>query len=138
MVHVFGRSTDLKMGTFWYLASPYTKYAEGPEAAFREVCRNGALLLLAGIPVFSPIAHTHPISVHGGIEAGRTFWLAADKPFMHTSQGMIILEMDGWQDSEGVSAETAYFLYARKPIITMTPGRVPEVLRVWGHQVLKS
>ena len=45
---------------FWYLASPYSKYPEGTQAAFEMACWQAGLLIRAGVPVFSPIAHSHP------------------------------------------------------------------------------
>lgn len=49
-----------------YLASPYTHSdVHVREWRFREACRAAAALLRAGITVFSPIAHSHPIAAFG-------------------------------------------------------------------------
>ena len=50
------------------------------------------LLLDAGIPVFSPIAHFHAIRCVIG-EHPHDFWMAADKPFMDAAHGLIVLEL---------------------------------------------
>ena len=56
----------------WYLASPYSLFPGGLEMATRVVSREAARLLEAGIPVVSPIAHSHTIAVHSGVvDAGR-------------------------------------------------------------------
>ena len=113
------------MNTFWYLASPYTKYPYGVEAAFQEVAKNAALLVLAKVPVFCPITHTHPLAMYVGDADNHDTWLRADLPMMHSAHGMIRLEMEGWEDSYGMEFEENYFLNAKKPVVSMTPGLVP-------------
>jgi hypothetical protein len=113
---------------YWYLASPYSKYAEGIEAAWQHVCEDAALLIRNGVPVYSPIAHTHPIAVHGNIDPyAHDIWLPADEPLMQAAKGLIVDRMQGWEDSYGISVEIAAFTKAGKPIIYMTPGEVPNI-----------
>lgn len=57
--------------SYWYLASPYSKYPAGIEAAFQDICKQTALLIRHKIPVYSPIAHTHPVAIHGEIDPTR-------------------------------------------------------------------
>ena len=115
--------------TFWYLGSPYSKYPAGLEAAFREACRNTAVLVRAGIRVYSPIAHTHPVAIHGEIDPfDHSIWLPADQPFMDAACGLIVCRMDGWLDSHGIGEELKTFEAAGKPIVYMEPGIVPAIL----------
>jgi hypothetical protein len=116
--------------SYFYLASPYSKYHAGIEVAFGIVCQNAALLVQAGIPVYSPIAHTHPIAIHGDIDPlDHSIWLPADKPFMDAACGLIVCQMAGWKDSYGVSFEIEAFKKAFKPIHMMEPGIVPKALK---------
>jgi len=113
---------------FWYLASPYSKYHAGIEAACGVVSQNAALLIKAGIPVYCPIAHTHPIAIHGDMDPlDHSIWLPLDKPFMDAAKGLIVCMMDGWDKSYGVSVEIEEFKKAGKPIVYMEPGIVPSV-----------
>ncbi len=115
--------------SFWYLASPYSKYAGGIEAAFQAASEQVALLVKARIPVYSPIVQTHPVAIYGNIDPrDHTIWLAADEPFMQASRGLIVCELEGWQSSEGVNYEIDTFKSLGKPIIHMTPGVVPTEL----------
>jgi len=112
---------------YYYLASPYSKFATGIEQAWIDVCKQAAILIEAGIPVYSPIAHTHPIAVHGGIDPyAHAIWLPADLPLMQGAKGLIICMMQGWEESYGISEEIKEFEKAGKQIIFMTPGIVPE------------
>lgn len=111
---------------YWYLATPYSKYPRGLEEAFQEACRQSAVLIKAGIRAYSPIAHTHPIAVAGGMDPlDHGIWLPADRPFMDGAQGLIVCKMDGWSASYGIGEEVKVFVAAGKPVIYMEPGQVP-------------
>ena len=111
---------------YWYLATPYSKYPHGIEEAFKLACREAALLIRNGVRVYSPIAHTHPVAVHGGIDPyAHDIWLPADEPFMHKACGLIVLRAESWEKSYGISVEIAEFQKAGKPVKYMDPGTVP-------------
>ena len=114
--------------TFHYLASPYSKYPLGKEAAYIEACRQMALLLRAGVHCLSPIAATHGAATHGDIDPdiSNPMWMELDHAFMEASDGMIVCMMTGWNESVGVAKEIEWFERAGKPIVYMLPGSVPE------------
>lgn len=115
---------------YWYLATPYSKYPLGIEAAFRIACVQTGLLMRAGVPVFSPIAHTHPISVHASMDPlDHGVWMPVDFPMMHAARGAVVCMMDGWDTSYGVGVEIKTFRDAGKQVVYMTPGEVPAELR---------
>lgn len=103
--------------TYWYLASPYSKYPLGLEAAYRDSCKAAGWLLKRSLNVFCPIAHSHPIAQFGDCaHRDHDFWMRVDKPLVDHACGMIIVEMPGWQDSTGVKMEIDWFTAAGKPI----------------------
>lgn len=111
----------------WYVATPYTKYPGGIGEAFDEACHQSATLVRAGIHVFSPIAHFHPIAILGDLDPlDHGIWIPQNRPFIAAAFGLIVVMMDGWHESDGVSAEIDAFIAAHKPIIFMGPGIVPE------------
>lgn len=116
--------------TFWYIATPYSKFPGGITAAFEGAAREAAALVKAGVPVYSPIAHTHPVALYGDIDPlDHDIWLPADAPFMEAAKGLIVCQMEGWEHSYGIGEEIKAFEAAGKPIVYMTPGVVPaEVL----------
>ena len=117
------------MTDFVYLATPYSKYRDGLEGAFRMACRQAAVLIRAGIHCYSPIAHTHPISQHGGIDPyDHSIWLPADRPFMEAAFALVVVMADGWEQSFGIDAEIKAFYVAGKPVFYMTPDQAPEEL----------
>jgi hypothetical protein len=118
------------MSGYWYLGQPYGRYPHGQEAAFILACETTAMLLKAGISTFSPIAHSHPLHVHGGLDAvDHDFWInTVDRPLMQGAKGLIFLEADGWANSMGLHEEIVEFTKAGKPVVFMQPGVIPEEL----------
>ena len=107
---------------YWYIATPYTKYQKGVQEAFEEACAAAAIMIRAGYRVFSPIAHTHSIAVYGEIPlADHNIWLPADRPFMDTAGGLVVVKMEGWDSSVGVLHEIDVFNKAKKPIEYLVP-----------------
>lgn len=123
--------------TYWYLATPYTNFEGGHEAAWIMACEQTALLLKAGVPVFSPIAHTHPIAKVGGLKiVDHNFWVnVVDAPMMKGAHGIIHLAAKGWQKSSGMHEEIVHFVKAGKPVVFMEPGIIPPGVLL-GHPKL--
>lgn len=121
--------------TFYYLATPYSKFPGGIEAAYVAACEQAAVLVRAGVPVFCPIAHTHGPAIHGGIDPlSHEIWLPADAPFMKAACGIIVCKLESWETSYGVAHEIAAFRNAGKPAYYMEPGIVPPALAVCPKQ----
>lgn len=100
-----------------YLATPYSRYEGGLEAAWIDACRVSGALMRNGFKVFSPIAHSHGIAVHGGLDPlDHEIWLPADESFMEHCEGLIVARLEGWETSKGVAFEIMKFKEAGKPI----------------------
>lgn len=112
--------------SFWYLATPYSKFPGGLEAAYKAACEQHALLVLAKVPVFCPIGHTHGPAMYGKIPPMQhDIWLPADRPFMDAACGLIVCKLPSWERSFGINEEIQIFMAAGKPVIYMEPGVVP-------------
>jgi len=111
---------------YWYLATPYTAYPDGIDAAFRQAVLAAARFVRAGHRIFSPICHSHPIALGGKIDPlDHGIWLLQDEPLMNGAVGMFVVQMPGWDVSKGVAFEIAAFRKAGKPVIFVTwPGLI--------------
>lgn len=108
--------------TLAYLATPYTNYPDNIEMAFREASRIAAVLLLAGVEVYSPIAHCHPLAVHGDIDAlDRDFWLRYQETFMARCDVLIVAKMKAWSESIGIAHEIKFFIERKRAIFMLEP-----------------
>lgn len=104
--------------TLYYLATVYTKYPRGIEAAFEDAARLAGRLLRTGIVVYSPIAHTHPIAMLSGIDPlDHSIWLDFDARMMRAADACLVALMTGWRDSYGVNHEIEFFRAAEKPVL---------------------
>jgi hypothetical protein len=109
------------LGGYIYLATPYSDYngggAMGREMAYRAAKQLAGELEVAGLTVFSPIAHFHPIGEKLGHEAlAHRDWLEVDAPFMRRAAALVVALMQGWFHSRGIGFEIAAFEACRRPI----------------------
>lgn len=103
--------------TFWYLASPYSRYRFGLERAALDVAQIGAQLAGRRIPFYCPIAETHAIARAGDMDPlNADLWLEHDAPLMRAASGLLICQLPGWDTSHGIGVEIDVFLGADKPV----------------------
>lgn len=104
-----------------YLAAPYSHPDLAVvEARFAAINRAAAALISDGHVVFSPISMTHPIAMVLGNHLSEA-WYGFDHPFMDASAECVVLMLDGWKQSRGVTAEIAYFTAQEKPVRYIEP-----------------
>lgn len=112
----------IKDGQFFYVGTPYSKYPHGLEAAFEMACQATAYLGEAGVPVYSPIAHTHPISRHVSVSpTDHEFWVRFDAPLVRAAAGLIVVMAEGWNQSRGLTHEIEEFQRVGKPVVYWDP-----------------
>jgi hypothetical protein len=90
-----------------YLASPYSH--SNPlvsEARFDAACLATVSLVKTGRPVFAPIVMGHPL-VRFGLPSAWSFWQALAQVYLQRCDELVVLQIDGWQESKGVQAEIA-------------------------------
>jgi hypothetical protein len=107
---------------YWYLGTCYSKWPHGINDANAFAQKMTGRLFLAGVPTFSPIAHTHGIALASGIDPfSHAIFMPLDKPMVEVSYGGLIAEMPGWKDSKGVQMEIAWFRELKKPLWLIHP-----------------
>ncbi len=119
-----------------YLASPYSKYPGGREAAYKEVCSKAAELMQQ-VAIFCPIAHSHSIELEGmnGDIKNGDWWLKQDFAVLKRCDELWVYQMPGWEESYGVTKEIMFALnnlipikmipYVQSSIKVSTPVRNP-------------
>jgi hypothetical protein len=105
-----------------YLASPYSH----PDPAvrrrrFKAACRAAAAMLTKGLMVYSPIVHSAPIAACGLDDMDHDFWMHVDRPYLEWCTIVMVMTLDGWRESRGVSAEIAAARSMRKPVSFISP-----------------
>jgi len=107
-----------------YLASPYSHHdAHVRLYRFEEACRAAAALLKAGLVVFSPIAHSHPIAKYG-MPTSWDFWSQVDREYLARCDVLAVLTLAGWRDSVGVQAEMVMARELLLPVVFVAPAEL--------------
>lgn len=103
--------------SFVYLASPYThSEPQVREARFRAAAKAAAKLMKAGQVVFSPIAHSHPIELEFPEKEDGMFWKRQDIPILRHAEKLVVLMLDGWEQSSGIKWEVETALSLHIPV----------------------
>jgi nucleoside 2-deoxyribosyltransferase len=90
--------------------------------AFRDASKLTAQLLRAGLKVYSPIAHTHPVAIYGELDPlDHGIWLPFDAAIMDKADALLVAHMDTWDKSFGIAHEINVFKAADKPIYHLDP-----------------
>ena len=64
--------------------------------------------LKEGFCLFAPIAHCHDMSLNNDMPRGWDFWGPLDMMYIDACDQLWVLEMPGWEDSVGITAEIKY------------------------------
>lgn len=109
-----------------YIASPYTPTdpSLGPDSRvamyelnYKLVRQFTAWRLKCGECVFSPIVHSHPLSVQYELPRSWDFWWKLDVQYLDCCTALYVLCIVGWEKSTGVKAEIAHAKAKGLPII---------------------
>ncbi len=114
---------DLKKFDLMYMATPFTLYSTGLEAAFIDACKLMAALARGSVVnAISPIVEAYPISIYGNLDP---LDLAIWKPFcaarMAKCDALIVGMLPGWERSSGTQHEIHEFVDTDKPVFFMSP-----------------
>ena len=113
---------DLRRFRLVYLATPYTNYLRGTHVAFMDAAKLAGALIKAGVPVYSPIVHSHPISCHGGIDPfDHELWMDVDQTMISLADALAVGRLEGWEHLGGIAEELLRFTCAGKPIFHVDP-----------------
>jgi len=90
-----------------YLACPYSHpIPEVMEWRYEQATKAAAWLITnKSWNVFSPITHSHPLHKLGGCRGDWRFWEQIDYEYLSCSNRLVVLLVDGWKESVGVTAE---------------------------------
>ena len=111
-----------------YLASPYSHPDKAiQEQRFHAVCQHAAAMMCSGELVFSPIAHTHPIVAYD-LPGDWAFWRRYDLAMLERCDELVVLHLDGWEESIGVQAEIAIAKELNLQVRFIRPKNCPGVL----------
>ena len=105
-----------------YLAVPYSNPSPRVRhERFEAVNRFAAIVMQQGHGVFSPISHSHPIEEHFTEAKSWSFWQLQDLPILRVCESVLVLCLDGWEQSVGVAGEVAEATKLGIPVYYINP-----------------
>ncbi|MFH2115619.1 MAG: DUF1937 family protein [Spirochaetota bacterium] len=108
-----------------YLASPYSHWCPLVRWwRWFKACRAAASLMAQGIHVYSPIAHSHWLTVLGRLPKGWDYWRIIDQREILNSKELWVLRLPGWNKSHGVRAEIKAAGYLKLPVRLVWPRQI--------------
>jgi hypothetical protein len=114
---------------YLYLGSPYSKYELGHDAAAYVVGRAAGQLMARGLRIYCPIVHGHYIAKTHKLPEDWSFWKDQCQPMIDAAAALIVLQMDGWDESVGLTYEIEEFRRAGKPVAYVTPAALNHACR---------
>jgi hypothetical protein len=118
-----------KVGRLVYLGAPYSH--EDPQVRldrFERINKAASYLMREGIYVYSPISHTHPIALAGGLPTGWDFWEGYDTAILSACGALAVLKLPGWENSIGLTNERDIAERLSRPIFWADPDQLLEVV----------
>ena len=93
-----------------YLLSPYTHFDPNVEDARAETITNIMVALRnRGWNAVSPVALCHPIRRMYALPGSFSYWESICNCFLNVSVAAFVIQIQGWNESEGISAELKQF-----------------------------
>ena len=113
----FMENTPCALPTSWYIASPFSH--EDPEIRIqREADAKRAEVFINdtydGVRAYSPIAETADQERRGVVP--QEGWYLYDFAMLAKADRLIVLKLEGWETSIGISLEIAFALGRKIPI----------------------
>lgn len=105
-----------------FLSSPFSH----PNNAIREdrVTAAGnacAWLYRQDYLPMSPIAHWHRIAQRNKLPTEAMAWTEWNRQWVYASDAVVVLELNGWRDSQGIAMEVAWANENETPVWRMRP-----------------
>jgi len=124
------------MTGYLYLSSPYTHDDEKVRLyRYEKALETLAELTKYGYIVFSPIVHSHPMAEKYDMPKDSTYWSTVNRTFVYSCSALVVLCIEGWSKSSGVSEEVEqaerenkeiFYIKEAKDLLTAVSDRIPE------------
>ncbi len=101
---------------YMYIATPYTNYMFGVEAAYADAMEVSAQLFAWGFPNFSPIVHCHAMAKRYKLPTDAAYWKKYNEIMLDSACSLAVITMEGFNRSDGVAHEIEYAKTFAKPI----------------------
>ena len=100
-----------------YLASPYSHPdPKIEEKRYIQATKMVGKMLKDGIHVYSPVASCRNVSLINELPHDFAYWAAYDTEMISLCSEVVVLTLQGWEESKGVQTEIAIAQAIGKPV----------------------
>jgi hypothetical protein len=100
-----------------YLGSPYTSLSKAVMQMRYEMARKVcAEMLNNGEITYSPIVHCHELARHHDLTRDFAFWQHYNFAMLDLASELVVLRLEGWEDSTGLRGEIEHAKSLSLPI----------------------
>jgi Domain of unknown function (DUF1937) len=101
--------------TFIYVASPYSHVdPKVRDQRYRRVAYYISSLLIQRRWCYSPIVHCHEVALTYKFPTSFEYWAEYNFAMLSAAEAMHVLTIEGWEQSIGVAAESAFWKQTRQ------------------------
>ena len=120
--------------SYLYLGQPYSHPTPHiMNLRFLEGERVAAEILRTGRSVYAPIVHNHRMAWRRQLPDDHDFWLRYCFDMLRKADALLVLEIEGWEESRGLNAEIGMAQVAGIPIHHLRPCNMT---RAWTDEIL--
>lgn len=110
------------MQSYIYLASPYSHPDKKiMNQRYETIIIVTGKLMERGLHVYSSIVHCHPLAVRFDLPRDHDYWDDYNAKMLKNASMLMIVELDGWQDSKGITSEIALASEYNIPVVNFEP-----------------
>ena len=102
---------------YWYLGGPYS---DNPVKRYLEHLDTAHFLTKANLTVYSPIVHFHSMATRHALPIDSKYWEPHNYNMLLHSNGMIVLQLPNWRESEGLKSEILFCQMKNKRVWGLT------------------
>jgi hypothetical protein len=118
-----------------YLAGPYSSTNPDTELRrFYRLTQLAAKIAHAGLTVFSPITHSHPMTRHETLPGDWSYWKRQDEAILRICREAWQMEMPSWRESVGCKAERELAESLGIPVVYIDPARLIEEIELYKER----
>jgi hypothetical protein len=100
-----------------YLAGPYSSvHIHIRDRRYHQLSFVAAQLIKRGELVYSPITSCHGLAMDYDLPTDADFWLNQNLAFLARCDRMLVLQLEGWESSQGVKREIEFATERNIPI----------------------
>lgn len=106
-----------------YLAGPYSSvHIHIRDRRYHQISFVAAKLIQRGELVYSPITACHSLAMDYELPTDAEFWLRQNLTFLSRCDKLLVLQLEGWEQSEGLRREIEFATEHNIPIEYVTLG----------------